>query len=94
VVDRRALLKSAVALPMASAFPGITCAADPSEADYTLRIATVALELAPGKTIKTTGYNGQVPGPALRLREGKPVKMKVINEAAHAPQRTSARPIR
>ena len=39
-------------------------------ADHTIRIAPVSLEIAPGKIIKTTGYNGTVPGPVLRLREG------------------------
>jgi FtsP/CotA-like multicopper oxidase with cupredoxin domain len=51
--------------------------------DYTIRIAPVSLELSPGKIIKTTGYNGQVPGPVLRLREGKPVNIKVINDAGY-----------
>ena len=32
------------------------------------------------KIIKTTGYNGTVPGPALRLQEGKPVIINVIND--------------
>ena len=41
--------------------------------DHTIRIGPVSLELAPGKIVKTTGYNGTVPGPVLRLREGKPV---------------------
>jgi hypothetical protein len=31
--------------------------------DHTIRIGPVSLELAPGKTIKTTGYNDSVPGP-------------------------------
>jgi FtsP/CotA-like multicopper oxidase with cupredoxin domain len=47
-------------------------------ADHTIRIAPVSLEIAPGKVIKTTGYNGSVPGPVLRLQEGKPVAIKVI----------------
>ena len=51
--------------------------------DYTLRIGLVALEIAPGKIIKTTGYNDTVPGPLLRLREGKPVTINVINESGY-----------
>jgi len=51
--------------------------------DHTIRIEPVALELARGKIIKTTGYNGTVPGPVLRLREGKPVNIKVINNAGY-----------
>lgn len=49
--------------------------------DHTIRIAPVSLEIAPGKVIKTTAYNGTVPGPALRLREGRRVAINVINEA-------------
>jgi FtsP/CotA-like multicopper oxidase with cupredoxin domain len=53
-------------------------------ADHTIRIAPISLEIAPGKVIKTTGYNGTVPGPALRLREGWPVAINVINESGYA----------
>ena len=44
-------------------------------ADYTIRIAPVSLEIAPGKVIKTTAYNGSMPvsraGP-VRLRHFDP----------------------
>jgi FtsP/CotA-like multicopper oxidase with cupredoxin domain len=49
-------------------------------ADFTLRIAPVALELAPSRFISTVGYNGTSPGPVLRMREGKPVTVDVIND--------------
>ena len=51
--------------------------------DHAIRIGPVSLELAPGKIIKTTGYNGAVPGPALRLREGRPINIKVTNDAGY-----------
>jgi FtsP/CotA-like multicopper oxidase with cupredoxin domain len=51
-----------------------------SEPDYTLRIAPVTLELAPGKTVRTLAYNGSVPGPVIRLREGVPVTIDVAND--------------
>jgi FtsP/CotA-like multicopper oxidase with cupredoxin domain len=51
--------------------------------DHTIRIAPVSLEIAPGKVLKTTAYNGSAPGPALRLREGKPVAIKVINDSGY-----------
>ena len=38
------------------------------------------LELAPGKTINTFGYNGMVPGPVLRLREGRQVSIDIHND--------------
>jgi len=54
-------------------------AADPA-ADITLRIAPVALEIAPSHFISTIGYNGISPGPVLRMREGKTVTVDVIND--------------
>ena len=46
--------------------------------DY-LRIAPLRLELAPGKVIDTFAYNGAVPGPVLRFREGQQVNIDVTN---------------
>jgi FtsP/CotA-like multicopper oxidase with cupredoxin domain len=43
----------------------------------------IALEIAPRKVIHTTGYNGTVPGPLLRLRENEPVRINVINESGY-----------
>jgi FtsP/CotA-like multicopper oxidase with cupredoxin domain len=51
--------------------------------DHTIRIAPISLEIAPNKVIRTTGYNGSVPGPALRLREGKLARINVINESGY-----------
>ncbi len=50
------------------------------KSDYTLRITPVSLELAPGKVIKTFGYNGTAPGPVLRLPEGRQVSFEISNE--------------
>ncbi|WP_348269033.1 multicopper oxidase domain-containing protein [Edaphobacter paludis] len=49
------------------------------KADHTLRIEPCTLEISPGVTVKTLAYNGQVPGPTLRLREGVPVTIDVTN---------------
>jgi FtsP/CotA-like multicopper oxidase with cupredoxin domain len=49
------------------------------KADHTLRIEPCSLEIGKGVTIKTTSYNGTVPGPLLRLREGVPVTIDVTN---------------
>ena len=57
---------------------------NPAPADFTLRIAPVELEIAPHKIIKTVGYNGAVPGPVLRMQEGKPVAVDVFNDTATA----------
>jgi FtsP/CotA-like multicopper oxidase with cupredoxin domain len=49
--------------------------------DHSLRIAPLRLELAPGKIIDTFGYNGTVPGPVLRLREGRQVSIDIRNDS-------------
>jgi FtsP/CotA-like multicopper oxidase with cupredoxin domain len=48
--------------------------------DHTLRIAPMRMELAPGKVINTFAYNGAVPGPVLRLREGRQVGIDIRND--------------
>ena len=55
-------------------------AASAAKADYTLRIAPVTVELDPSHILSTIGYNGSAPGPILRMREGKPVTVEVIND--------------
>jgi FtsP/CotA-like multicopper oxidase with cupredoxin domain len=49
-------------------------------ADFTLRIAPMTVELAPQVVLSTIGYSNQVPGPLLRVREGQPVAVEVVNE--------------
>jgi FtsP/CotA-like multicopper oxidase with cupredoxin domain len=48
--------------------------------DYTLRIAPVTVELDRAHILSTVGYNGAAPGPVLRMREGRPVSVEVIND--------------
>lgn len=50
------------------------------KADVTLNISEIALDLSPKHSIKTLAYNGQVPGPLLRMREGKQVIVDVVND--------------
>jgi len=54
--------------------------ADSGKADFTLHIGPVEVEIAPGHRVKTTGYNGGFPGPALRMTEGKAVTIDVYND--------------
>ena len=49
-------------------------------ADFTLQIAPMLVELAPQVVISTIGYNNKVPGPLIRMREGKPVTVDVVND--------------
>lgn len=48
--------------------------------DVTINIAPVLVELAPHLIISTIGYNGSVPAPIIRLHEGKPVIVELVNE--------------
>jgi FtsP/CotA-like multicopper oxidase with cupredoxin domain len=50
-----------------------------STPDYRIEIAEIEWELAPRKKIRTTAYNGQIPGPLLRATEGKPVTIEIVN---------------
>ncbi len=77
-IDRRALLKSAAALSAANAMPRLADAMEVEKADYTLRIASGLVELSPEHIVSTTLYNGQFPGPLIRLKEGKRVIVDVI----------------
>ncbi|MFN4219001.1 MAG: multicopper oxidase family protein [Candidatus Bipolaricaulia bacterium] len=47
---------------------------------FTLVAQKVSWELAPGKVVQAWAYNGQVPGPELRVTEGDTVKIAFKNE--------------
>ena len=81
--DRRRLLRlGGAAAVAAGASPLVACSrqAPPTPADYAIRIASGRVELAPGVVVSTTTYNGQFPGPLLRLREGQPVTVDIHND--------------
>ena len=74
------ILKPRLGLAQA-ATPGATSTSSASgPADYTLRIGTGLVELAPDKIVSTTTYNGQFPGPLLRFKEGQPVTVEIHND--------------
>jgi len=79
MIERRSLLRQAALVPLLGAVPAIVRAAD-TTADYTLRIATGLVELAPDHIVSTTLYNGQFPGPLLRFQEGQPVTVDIHND--------------
>ena len=66
--------RSQMQMPAAPVSPPAT------KADYTLKIAPVTVELAPDHILSTIGYNDMSPGPVLRMREGKPVTVDIIND--------------
>lgn len=71
---RRDFLGVLAAAALSRELPG----AEPP-ADFTLEIGPVTVELAPGNSVKTIGYNGSAPGPLLRVREGKSISIEVRN---------------
>ena len=85
MVTRREFLAVAGATAAGSALikvatPSSLAALPRAKPDFTIRIAPVNLELAPGAVIKTIGYNGKAPGPILRMREGKRVTVDIHND--------------
>ena len=82
-MNRRSLLASGALLPLIGLQTCLAHAAEqaaPETADYNLRIATGLAELAPEHIVSTTLYNGQFPGPLLRLKEGKRAVVDVYND--------------
>ncbi|HUE13892.1 MAG TPA: multicopper oxidase domain-containing protein [Planctomycetaceae bacterium] len=83
MIDRRSLLKYAGLGSLMGAVPRLARAAGEAvaeKADYTLRIGTGLVELAPDHIVSTTLYNGQFPGPLLRFKEGQRVVVEVHND--------------
>jgi len=85
-MDRREFLLAAGALTLAPAarslhaFPAAAPGA--SKPDHTIRITRASFEVAKGRVVQTTGYNGGVPGPLIRLKQGVPVTMDLVNDTA------------
>jgi FtsP/CotA-like multicopper oxidase with cupredoxin domain len=67
-------------LAQAQAAVGGTQASPQGAADHTIRIGNGLVELAPDRIISTTTYNGQFPGPLLRLQEGRQVVVDIHND--------------
>lgn len=59
------------------AFSGMARAA--AVPDVTLEIAPHALEVSPKHHIRTVAYNGQIPGPLFRMREGEHRSVEIRN---------------
>jgi FtsP/CotA-like multicopper oxidase with cupredoxin domain len=82
LLSRRDALKLSGFVAASAAIP--SWAQDLSAPDYRLEIAPVTLDLSPRHRIRTLAYNGQVPGPLLRLKEGKSVTIEVTNRTEAA----------
>jgi FtsP/CotA-like multicopper oxidase with cupredoxin domain len=88
--SRRGFLSGAGAAALALGMPAISPARAESapdgggrpegKADYTIIIATSLIELAPDHIVSTTTYNGEFPGPLIRLKEGRQVVVDIRND--------------
>ena len=52
--------------------------------DYRIEISEIEWELSPRKKIRTSAYNGEIPGKVLRVTEGKPVAIEIVNRLDRA----------
>jgi FtsP/CotA-like multicopper oxidase with cupredoxin domain len=77
MISRRDLLKLSTLVGLAPSFPAL--GRDLAAPDYRIDIAPVTLDLSPHHRLKTTAYNGQVPGALLRFKENQPVTVEVTN---------------
>src|ERR1700733_400499 len=75
-MDRRDFLLMTGGLALGATLPARAA----SKADVTIRIAPISVGVAPGKTIRTVAYNGSVPGPVVRMREGRKISVDIFNE--------------
>jgi FtsP/CotA-like multicopper oxidase with cupredoxin domain len=55
-------------------------APDSQRADYALHIQVSPIEVAKDRIISVANYNGQFPGPLIRLKEGQPVSVDIFND--------------
>lgn len=81
-VSRRALILGAGAVGLAGAFPSRRSYAEPAVKEFrlTARTATVNLTGDGYPDTAVWAYEGTVPGPELRVRQGQPVRITVLNK--------------
>jgi FtsP/CotA-like multicopper oxidase with cupredoxin domain len=80
--SRTALPQSPMTMPQGPSSAATASGSAPPEerADYTLRIDIGLVEVGPQRIISTATYNGQFPGPLLRLKEGRRVVVDMYND--------------
>src|SRR5262245_53905637 len=68
------MLAGAVSLVL-SAWPKGTSAYEPQLREFTLTASEFDWEIQPGTVVKAWGYNQQMPGPEIRVKEGDRVRV-------------------
>src|SRR5580765_3169037 len=71
------IVGASLQFPFSAFSPG---SQDQTRPDYTLRLKTTPIEIAPKRIISVTTYNGQFPGPLLRFKEGRRVAVDIYND--------------
>tara|TARA_Y100001956_G_scaffold55750_1_gene54726 strand:- start:815 stop:2197 length:1383 start_codon:yes stop_codon:yes gene_type:complete len=82
-ISRRQFIKSSIAISALSVLPACTITRSKNsegayEYDLTAKAATA--ELVPGYETKVLGFNGEIPAPTIRCRQGKEVIIRFTNE--------------
>jgi FtsP/CotA-like multicopper oxidase with cupredoxin domain len=78
LLTRRSLMRATLGAASRIATAGLPVA---ESSDYTIEIAPHSLEVAPHNFVQTIAYNGQVPGPVVRLQVDKPVTIDIRNRS-------------
>ncbi len=89
-IDRRNFLQLSGLVALTSTLPEVLHASEltasspanhvlDGKANHSLTIGTGLVEVAPGRILSTTTYNGQFPGPLLRFKQGQRVVVDIHN---------------
>ena len=81
-LTRRAFVSAALAGAPLLPAQHLTSRVANRPADISLTIDRTRIDVAPGHTITTTTYNGSAPGPLIRMREGLPAAVEILNRTS------------
>jgi FtsP/CotA-like multicopper oxidase with cupredoxin domain len=79
---RRALVSGLVGASLLAAQDRLSIGSSNRPADITLSIERAQIDVASGRTITTSTYNGTAPGPLIRMTQGVPATVDIINRTA------------
>jgi FtsP/CotA-like multicopper oxidase with cupredoxin domain len=79
-MTRRELLSLGGVVAATAAFRSPAPAETATPPDFTLTLTEATIDLGHGRTTRTVTYDGKVPGPLLRMVEGREIAVDVINQ--------------
>ncbi len=82
-ISRRQFVKSGLALSALSVLPACSLTRSSHNEDgwvYDLTAEPASAELVPGYTTKVLGFNGEIPAPTIRCRQGQEVTIRFTNK--------------